>query len=159
MGLPINKLLMEFLGTFALCLFGGFAVHGWGGSNALSTVALAHGLILGIMIYAGAATSGAHYNPAVTVALLLIKKIPVVEAVMYIVSQFVGGFVAGLLVSWFAVLPSCGCPNGVSNPWYGRAVAFGVELVATWFLMFVIMGTAVDSRAPSGVYGIAIGGT
>lgn len=159
MGLPINKLVMEFLGTFALCLFGGFAVHGWGGANALSTVALAHGLILGIMIYAGAATSGAHYNPAVTVALLLIKKIAVVEAVMYIVSQFVGGILAGVFVSWFSVAPSCGCPNGMSNPLYGAVTGFCVEMIATWFLMFVIMGTAVDSRAPSGVYGIAIGGT
>ena len=105
------------------------------------------------MIYAGAATSGAHYNPAVTVALLLIRKIGPIDAIFYMISQFLGGFTAGIIVAVLNIETTCGCPNGMSITnnvvEYNVVQGFVMELIGAWFLMFVIMGTAVDDRAPA----------
>lgn len=152
---------MELIGTFALCYIGGLSVafnntKGLAGSN-LTNIALAHGLVLGIFIYIGARISGAHYNPAVTVALIAIRKCHPVEGVLFICSQFFGSILAGLLIILYSGGTTCGCPNGVGaySGWQGAIC----EFIATWFLMFVIMGTAVDPNAHKGVYGAAIGGT
>ena len=147
---------MELIGTFALCYVGGTAVSA---EVPLSQVAIAHGFILCFMIYAGAHISGAHFNPAVTVGLISIKAFEPVIGGIYILFQLLGAIIAGVVVSLLSDSPSdCGCPGGVSSEytlWQGVVM----ETLATWFLMFVIMATAVDNRAPNGVFGIAIGGT
>jgi len=121
------------------------------------------------MIYIGAATSGAHFNPAVTLALLVVKKHPCVDALCYIVAQLIGGFVAGLLV-WAL---NIGTTNFIYANTYPHIpyqdakestvmpVVKGcfMELFATFFLVFVVFATAVDQRAPRSVYGLCIGGT
>lgn len=164
---------MELIGTFALCFVGGMAVMSKpvnADADQVNLIALAHGFVLAFMIYAGANVSGAHYNPAVSVGLLITCKCPMLDALLYIPSQLVGSILAGLLVAVISSddvlknagwtidekLNRCGCPAGPGLA--NQALYAGLcELLATFFLMFVIMGTAVDKRAPKGVYGIAIG--
>jgi len=125
-------------------------------------------LALGIMIYIGAATSGAHYNPAVTIALLITKKHGFLDTIWYIIAQFLGGFLGGLMVwaltaettniVYAKTYPSVPLLDGDSKvtPVVKACVC---EFLATFFLVFMVFATAVDQRAPKSVYGIAIGGT
>merc|ERR1712166_1596574 len=106
--------------------------------------ALAHMLALMVMIYVGAATSGAHYNPAVTLALLVTGNHKFVDSLLYIAFQFAVGANQG----YFGI-----------NFWR----AFVVEFIATFFLVFMVFATAVDAenvrKANMGsVYGVCIGG-
>jgi glycerol uptake facilitator protein len=85
----VRSYVTELIGTFGLCFFGGMAT----GSNL--NISLAHGMALTFFIYTGAGYSGAHYNPAVTLALMITKHIGPVDAVIYIAFQLVGGALAG----------------------------------------------------------------
>lgn len=150
----------EFIAAFGLIFIGAGAVimdsvtHGGLG---LVGVALAHGLVLMSMIYATGHISGAHVNPAVTTAMWINKKIQSKKALLYIVAQLAGASVAGFLL--LALFPSApahlGVPDLGSGFGYMRGIA--VEAVLTFFLVFTIFSVAVDSRAPSKVYGFAIG--
>jgi len=154
MKMNIKGCIMELVGTFALCYVGGLSIAG---STGLTGPALAHGLVLGIMIYGGAHLSGAHFNPAVTLALMCIRKCECIEGLLFMAFQLTGGILAGLMLLAYqrGNNKTCLCPelNGFSM-WKGVFL----EMIATWFLMMAIMGTAVDSKAPKGVFGVAIGG-
>src|SRR3954454_19768332 len=91
-------LVAEAIGVFALSFIGIMAIHEFKDAMPLGLVgvALAHGLILAIMISIFGATSGGHFNPAVTVGLLVGGKIKGGPAVAYIVAQVLGGFLAGI---------------------------------------------------------------
>ena len=148
---------MELIGTFALCYVGGQSIRA--GTGDLTVPALTHGLVLGLMIYGGAHLSGAHFNPAVTVGLMLIRKCEVLEGLFFMLFQLCGGIIAGaqfLAMDGTGNDDRCWCPSWQEKTSWWKAVVF--ELVATWFLMMAIMGTAVDNRAPKGVFGVAIGG-
>ncbi|MBI5223301.1 aquaporin [Candidatus Micrarchaeota archaeon] len=149
----------EFLGTFGLVFIGAGAVlvNGLtGGSVGLVGIAFAHGLILMAMIYSMGSISGAHFNPAVTLAMLINKRIDVKKAALYIVSQLLGASVAAFLLKLiFPVATSAqlyGFPIGIS-----LATGIALEAVLTFFLVFVIYGTAVSKKAVPGVFGFAIG--
>src|SRR5438132_1414113 len=88
-------LLAEFVGTFALCFVGILAIHAPGG---LVGVALAHGLILSIMVTATMPTSGGHLNPAVTFGFLITGKIKPPAGIAYIVIQLLAGTIAAMAV-------------------------------------------------------------
>ena len=146
------RLLAEFLGVFFLCLFGiGAIMNG----VDITGVALAHGLAIFVAICAFAHISGAHFNPAVTIALAATKRIAPVDAVAYIVAQLIGAAAAA------AVLKSSFCTlGGVPALADGVTTSSGIliEAVATFILMIVIMGVAVDSRGTfSIVAGLPIG--
>lgn len=146
------RLLAEFLGVFFLCLFGiGAIMNG----VDITGVALAHGLAIFVAICAFAHISGAHFNPAVTIALAATKRIAPVDAVAYIVAQLIGAAAAA------AVLKSAfGTLGGVPALADGVTTSTGIliEVVATFILMIVIMGVAVDSRGTfSIVAGLPIG--
>ena len=146
------RLLAEFLGVFFLCLFGIGAIMN---SVDITGVALAHGLAIFVAICAFAHISGAHFNPAVTIALAASKRIAPVDAVAYIVAQLIGAAAAAaVLKSAFGTLG--GVPalaDGISS-----STGILIELVATFILMIVIMGVAVDSRGTfSMVAGLPIG--
>src|SRR3954469_15616866 len=93
-------LVAEFVGTFALCFVGMLSIHSaiGGGAAGLVGVALAHGLILSVMVTATMHTSGGHFNPAVTLGFLITGKIKPPAAVAYIVIQLLAGCVAALAV-------------------------------------------------------------
>jgi glycerol uptake facilitator-like aquaporin len=155
MGINLKGCLMEMLGTFALCYIGGTA------GGAQLGAALGHGFALGFFVYAGANISGAHYNPAVTVALCFTGHCKWVEGLLYMAFQLVGGILAGMMVCYMKMnIANEGDGPGAPSvsprfSWYQAAI---VETVGTFFLVFTIFGVAVDNRGEGKLCGLLIGG-
>ena len=155
-----RRALAEGLAAFALVFAGCGAViadtrHG----DALGTVGigLVFGLVIMVMVYATGHLSGAHINPAVTVAFALTRHFPVRDALAYIPAQLLGAAAAaGVLRALWPDQPS---KLGATLPSIAAGSAFVYELVMTAFLMFVIMAVATDVRAVGAASAIAIGGT
>lgn len=157
---PERHFTAEFVGTFALVFVGGGAIVAARGAGVMGllAVALAHGLILALMVTATMRISG-HLNPAVTLGFLAVRRIEPMMAGLYIVAQLLGATVAAYLLK--ALIPSDqfmavhGTVQEVAlNVSWGQAVT--LEAIATFFLEFMVFGTAVDPRAPR-VGGFAIG--
>lgn len=150
----IKACVAEFIGTFALIFIGVGAIaadHITGGKLGLTGIALAHGLTIAVMVSATAATSGGHLNPAVTIALFTVGKIDALNSVAYIVSQCLGALFAASMIKLVvpsAVLAAVGMGTPVPGPQITTGMALGTEIILTFFLLFVIYGTAVDKRAP-----------
>ncbi|MCC7104601.1 MAG: aquaporin [Chloroflexi bacterium] len=127
---------------------------------SLIFIGLAHGLGIGVMIAAAGHISGGVYNPAITVGLVATRKLPVMKGVYYIVAQLLGGVVAALLLK---VLFPADAVNAtkLAVPALGAGVSplqgVGIEFILTFFLQFVIFGTAIDKRGPATIAGLAIG--
>jgi aquaporin NIP len=150
----------EALAAFALVFAGcGAAVTNasYGGGLGAIGIALAFGLAIMVMVYATGHLSGAHINPAVTIAFSLTRHFPSREAVAYIAAQCAGAIVAALLL--FAIWPDKPAQLGATVPTIGVGGAVVYEAVLTAFLMFVIMAVATDTRAVGAAAAIAIGGT
>lgn len=152
----------EGVGTFAFVFTGAGAVvtntyiHG---SLGLFGIALAHGLMLSIMVSVFAAASGGHINPAVTLGILAARRIRIDVAALYIVAQLIGATLAGLALR--AIFPAAVWQAAkLGTPQLGSGVSFGtgvlVEAILTAFLLLAVFGTAVDPRAPK-LGGFAIG--
>ncbi|HEX4682536.1 MAG TPA: aquaporin [Gemmatimonadaceae bacterium] len=149
----------EFIGTFALVFIGGGAIITSAGQQAvLVNIALAHGLILGIMVTATMRVSG-HLNPAVTAGFLATRRIEPMMAVVYWIAQFSGAILAAyalkeLYPSAIAMQTRLGGQSISADVSLLQAIV--LEFIATFFLVFTVFGTAVDPRAPK-VGGFAIG--
>jgi len=131
-----------------------------GGLGDWFAIGLTFGIMIAVVIYALGRVSGAHINPAVTIALLATKRFPAGEAVAYIVAQLIGAAVGSLLffltVGMDAVtIGGLGATAPFPGIGYGQAIL--VEAIATFVLMLAIMGTAVDKKAPAGFAGLIIG--
>ena len=157
----IRHFVAELVGTFALVFVGGGAIvlSKMQGSNVgLLEVALAHGIILSVMVTALMRISG-HFNPAVTIGFLTARRIGPFMAVVYVLAQLLGAMLGAYALK-------AGTPEVLFEAARGggQAVAldittgqaFMLEAIATFFLVFVIFGTAVDPKAPR-VGGFAIG--
>jgi len=150
----------EALGAFALVFAGCGAivtdtVHA--GTLGAVGVSLVFGLVIMAMVYATGHLSGAHLNPAVTLAFALTRHFPRREALAYIGAQIVGALGAAALL--LAVWPSQPAALGTTLPSVGAGSALVYEVALTAFLMFVIMAVATDTRAVGAGAAIAIGGT
>jgi MIP family channel proteins len=155
----LRHFLAEFLGTFALVFIGaGAVVMGQQGIGSLGTVAAAHGLIYAVMITATMRVSG-HLNPAVTIGFLVTRRIEPLMAAVYIVAQLVGAMAAAYALKLtippdiFAATHGGGLSIAIQVT---GAQAFLLEFIATFFLVFVVFGSAVDPQAPK-IGGFAIG--
>ena len=152
-----KKGIAELVGTFALIFVGVLVLVVPGGEKHLVEVALAHGLVIAVMVSATMSISGGQLNPAVTIGLLVVRKISPAQAGINVVSQLVGGVLGG----YFALfaLPGMDLTPGVPDLGGGVAVGTGifVEAMLTFLLMFVVMGTAVDPRFGARIGGLAIG--
>jgi aquaporin NIP len=120
-------------------------------------VSLVFGLIIMAMIYATGHLSGAHINPAVTLAFTLTRHFSARDAVAYIAAQCVGATIGALTL--LAVWTDKPAHLGATIPSVGAGSALVYELVLTAILMFVIMAVATDIRAVGAAAAIAIGGT
>jgi len=120
-------------------------------------VSLVFGLVIMAMVYATGHLSGAHLNPAVTLAFTLARHFPGRETFAYMTAQVAGAIAAAALL--LAVWPSAPADLGTTRPSVGDGSAFVYEVVLTAFLMFVIMAVATDTRAVGAGAAIAIGGT
>lgn len=157
--------ISETVGTFFLVLGICGVVSAGGAEGAdLTNVALVHTLVLMAMVYAIGSISGCHVNPAVTLALLAIRKVTGRDAAIYIVCQLVGALAAALLVRAF--FSEAGDPVNYGTPALADAYLDGgspllgliAEALGAFVLMWAVMGTAVNPAAVKGVAGIAIGG-
>lgn len=143
----------EFIGTFALIFVGVGAIASdyISGASGLVGIALAHGLTIAVMASSTAAVSGGHLNPAVTIGALSAGKIDATNAAGYIVSQCLGGIAAAALLKLCIPAAALEAVNmGTPALGAGISVSMGLitEIVLTFFLVFVVFGTAIDSRAP-----------
>ena len=151
----------EFIGIFALVFVGGAAIMvavQTQAPDALLDVAVAHGLILALMVTATMRISG-HLNPAVTIGFLAARRIEPMMAVVYIIAQLLGAALAAYALK--AIFPAAvaettrlGGQSVAATVSTGQAIF--AEAIATFFLTFVVFGTAVDPKAPK-VGGFAIG--
>ena len=163
----MKKYIAEMVGTFVL-VFGGCGSAVLAGEKiGFAGVSIAFGLTLLAMAYAIGHISGCHINPAVTVGLLVSKKMDSRDAVGYIVAQIIGGILAAALLLAIAKGVAGGydptltgfAANGYgdhSPSHYNLISAFLAEVILTFFLMFTILG-ATDIKAPVGFAGIPIG--
>lgn len=152
--------IAEFIGVFALVFVGGAAIMSstMSNINPLLPAAIAYGLILGIMITATMRISG-HLNPAVTIGFMVTRRIEPMMGVVYIIAQLTGAAVAAYALK--AVFPehvavASRLGGQMVSGDIGMAQAVFCEFIATFLLVFVVFGTAVDPHAPK-VGGFAIG--
>jgi aquaporin NIP len=157
----------EGIGTFLLVFFicGVLSVGNAGVLQLdLAGLGMLHALTLGVLVYALAASSGAHFNPAITVAQLAIRQIRARDAAAYVVFQLAGGALAGLLVLLLfhhagasvnygaTAINAKVVPHG--SPWLGLLD----EAIGTFILMWAVMAVAVNPRGEKHFAGLVIGG-
>lgn len=154
-----KALTAEFIGTFALIFVGvgsiatNYIVRGGitGTAVDLAAIALAHGFTIAVMVSATAAVSGGHLNPAVTFGAWLTNKIDPKNAVGYIVAQCLGSIFAASLLK-LAIPMDVLQAVSMGTPDLGNAetpiMGLVMEFILTFFLVFVVFGTAIDFRAP-----------
>lgn len=150
----------EALAAFALVFAGCGAIitnATRGDSLGSVGVSLVFGLVIMVMVYATGHLSGAHINPAVTVAFTLTRHFPARDAVAYIAAQLAGASAGAfaLLAMW----PAKPAQLGATVPSVGAGTALVYEVILTAVLMFVIIAVATDVRAVGSAAAIAIGGT
>ncbi|MBE0522377.1 MAG: aquaporin family protein [Candidatus Methanoperedenaceae archaeon] len=175
----LKRSLAELIGTYALVFIGagaavitlllaegqtnkgGFNIGiGYGGLGDWLAIGLAFGFIIMCMIYVFGHISGAHINPAVTIALWATKRFPSKDVVPYIVAQLAGAVLGAVslvmvLGTRAAAIGGLGATAPFMGVSYGQAIVS--EAIATFFLMLTIMGVAVDKRASGQFAGFAIG--
>lgn len=173
----LKRSLAELIGTYVLVFLGTgsvvttvLLVQGWTpyagntfniGIDIASwfAIGISFGIAVFAMIYTFGHISGAHINPAVSIALWATKRLPTMDMVYYIIAQCIGATLASLSIVaiWGsrAVATGLGATAMFDGVTYGQAIL--CEAVATFFLMLAIMGTAVDKRAPAGFAGLVIG--
>ncbi len=149
----------EGLAAFALVFAGCGAIVAdsvYGGALGTVGIALVFGLVIMTMVYAVGHLSGAHINPAVTVAFTLTRHFPAREAAVYVSAQLAGAVLGALLLA--AVWTDHPAELGATVPSVGSGSALAYETALTALLMFVIMAVATDTRAVGAAAAIAIGG-
>lgn len=149
-----KPLIAEFIGTFTLIFVGVGSMAAdqmTGGKLGLTGIALAHGLAIGVMASATMAISGGQLNPAATIGLWFVQKIDSANAIGYVIAQCLGAIFAALFIK-VAMPVAALTAVGMGTPALGSGVsvtmALVTEIILTFFLVFVIYGTAVDARAP-----------
>ncbi len=153
----IRKSVAEILGTFALVFCGTGAIVINNVSDGMVShvgIAVTFGLIVMAMIYGLGEISGAHLNPAVSIAFTLAGRLPLNAMGFYIISQFTGALLASLtLRSLFPSDPLL----GTTLPAGATMQSFVLEVILTFFLMLVIMGVSTGPKEQGLFAGIAIG--
>lgn len=162
----MNKLIAEFIGTFALVLFGCGAAVIAGGLIGYTGISFAFGLTVVAMAYGIGAVSGCHINPAVTLGVVAAGRMPFGEAFSYIAAQLLGGLAGAFVLMIIATGKAdySVAANGLGqNGWgagylgeYSLGAAFVFEAVATFLFLVVILG-ATATGAPAAIAGLAIG--
>ena len=141
----MKNYIIEFIGTFFLMLIIG-----------LTGNPVAIGVMLMVMVYMGAHISGAHYNPAVSIAMIIRGLISVKDAIKYIISQIAGATSAAFLVNWLSGSVIELSPNEISSDFQ----ILTVEAIFTFALVLVILNVATNPKTEgNSYYGLAIGFT
>ena len=161
-----QKLVAEFIGTFALIFFGAgaicvdFHLRSTGGIGLLA-IALAHGLAIAVMVSALGHISGGHFNPAITIGFWVTRRLSTLDSLAYWAVQLAGATAAAFVLK--AVIPEdiatnvfLGTPELMRD--FPRWSGMALEAVTTFFLVLVVFATAVDSRGTfKAIAGFGIG--
>ena len=162
--------LAEAIATYGLVFFGPLsviiAVASFGETLTTQSVlfiSLGHGGAIALMVYAFGHVSGAHINPAVTIPMMITKKIGIKDGIGYIISQLIGAVAAAATLK--AILPELGAKvnfgtQGGPSELINNSISsgFAIEAILTFFLVLVIFMTAVHKKASPGWHGFSIGG-
>jgi aquaporin-4 len=162
--------LAEGIATYGLVFFGPLsiilAISAFGEgltTQSVLFIALAHGGAIGLMIYTFGHVSGAHINPAVTISMMVTKRIGITDGIAYIGSQLIGAVAAAATLK--VILPELGAKvnfgtQGGPSELLNKSISsgFAVEAILTFFLVVVIFMTAVHKKASPGWHGFTIGG-
>ena len=141
----MKNYIIEFIGTFFLVL-----------AIGLTGNPLAIGVMLMVMVYMGGHISGAHYNPAVSIAMIFRGLLTTKEAINYILSQLAGAFLAAIFVQWVGGSVMQIAPNNSASVMQILAV----ESIFTFALVLVILNVATNPKTEgNSYYGLAIGFT
>ena len=154
----------ELIGTFGLVFFITMVVSLYGESQNFTIIGLVHVFALFLLIQTLAVVSGAHFNPAVTAAMTALRQIKPSDAVIYVLVQLTGAVLAALLtkallldegraVDYGATLVDEARLGGVILP------GMAIETIGTFFLLFAIIGVAVNPAGAKELAGLVIGGT
>lgn len=161
-GPSVKEPIVEFTGTFIIVF-----VTCWSYTVLADkkpdymALALANGLVLAACVWAAFNVSGAHFNPVITIVNLFIRNMPLGQAVLYLFSQLTASFLAAVLA--ILVLPKSALVDEDSSFGYPETKnitdfqAFIVEFVLSMFYVFAYSATVIDKRAPSNVFGFALG--
>ena len=156
----MNKYLAELLGTFALvfCGTGAIVINQQSGGGVVTHVGIAitFGLIVMAMIYSLGDVSGAHMNPAVTIAFTIAKRFEPKQVLPYIISQLIGAFLASVTLHY---LFPANETLGATLPAGTEMQSFILEFILSFFLMLVIINVATGSKEQGMFAGLAIGST
>jgi aquaporin TIP len=161
----LRRSLAEFVGTFALV----FVAAGTIAASSLTgdvdpsslTTAFAYGLVVAVMVSAVGHISGGHFNPAITLAFFVTRRLTVALTIAYLVVQLAAAAAAALLIRW--IFPgdsgeSVGFGAPAIDPDLGTAEALVVEALLTFFLVWVVFATAADIRGTfKAIAGLGIG--
>lgn len=153
----MRKYIAEIIGTFALVFCGTGAIiinQETGGVITHAGIAVTFGLIVSAMIYALGDISGAHLNPAVTIAFWAARRFPAKEITPYVLSQATGAFIASLSLKY---LFPANETLGSTLPAGSATQSFVLELILSFILMFVIIHVASGSKEQGMFAGLAIG--
>ncbi len=154
----LRKYLAELIGTYALifCGTGAIVINEQTQALGHGGIAMTFGLIVMALIYAFGETSGAHFNPAVTLGFVAARRFPIARAFPYIAAQVLGGVFASLTLHLLF-------PNdamlGATIPSGSVWQSFFLEVILTWLLMLVILQVSQGSKETGLMAGIAIGAT
>ena len=162
--------LAEAIATYGLVFFGPLsiilAISAFGEgltTQSVLFIALAHGGAIGLMVYTFGHVSGAHINPAVTISMMVTKRIGITDGIAYIASQLIGAVAAAATLK--VILPELGAKvnfgtQGGPSDLLNNSISsgFAVEAILTFFLVLVIFMTAVHKKASPGWHGFTIGG-
>jgi aquaporin Z len=153
----VNKYIAELIGTFALvfCGTGSIIINEISGGAVGNTgIAMTFGFIVTAMIYSVGDVSGAHFNPAVSIGFGLAKKMPPKEIIPYIIAQLLGALLASACLKF--LFPEA-LTMGQTLPAGPVMQTFILEVILTYFLMFVIINVATGSKEVGILAGLAIG--
>jgi MIP family channel proteins len=153
----------EFVGAFALVFVGAGAILAAGptAEPGVVGIALAHGLVIAVMVSAVGHISGGHFNPAITLGFLVTGRLAPLIAIVYWIAQFAGAIGAAALLRWiFADDTEASLGTPVLNPGIQPEAGLLIEAILTFFLVWVVFATMADPRGTfKSIAGLAIGFT
>lgn len=152
----------EVIGTFALLFFGCGARDMVGDTTDFAGIMLVHlafGLTIAAMIYTLSYISAAQFNPAITFGFAVARRFPWIQVIPFWIAQFVGALLAVTVHSLIIPDKAAGAHFGATIPKVGIWQALGIEIVLTFFLMLVSMGSATDKRFVRANSGMTVGFT
>lgn len=158
-----KKMVAEAIGAFALTFIGVLAITSGTligappGMITLTSIAFAQGLAIGVMVAALGHISGGHFNPAITFGFVVAREMSVARGILYWIAQLAGAIIAAAILLALVGRTALTAGTPALAPSISGVAGAVLEGIGTFFLVYVVLGTVADKRAPASVYPFAIG--